>query len=56
MRHAFAEFIKPLEVLTVSTHGRGDLVSGSVKVVADGPLVAPVLGRERIGRTDWEEA
>ena len=36
--------MEPLEVLTVSTHGRGDLVSGSVKVVADGPLVAPVLG------------
>ena len=24
--------------LTISTHGRGDLVSGSVKVVADGPI------------------
>ena len=28
----------PLGVLTISTHGRGDLVSGSVRVVADGPI------------------
>ncbi len=30
--------IAPLGELTISTHGRGDLVSGSVKVVADGPV------------------
>ena len=30
--------MEPLGVLTISTHGRGDLVSGSVKVVSDGPL------------------
>ena len=30
--------IAPLGVLTISTHGRGDLVSGSVKVVSDGPI------------------
>ena len=29
---------EPLGELTISTHGRGDLVSGSVKVVADGPI------------------
>ena len=28
----------PLGVLTISTHGRGDLVSGSVKMVSDGPI------------------
>ena len=28
----------PLGVLTIATHGRGDLVSGSVAVVSDGPL------------------
>ena len=30
--------MEPLGVLTISTHGRGDLVSGSVKVLADGPI------------------
>ena len=30
--------IEPLGELTVSTHGRGPLVTGSVKVVADGPI------------------
>ena len=30
--------MEPLGELTVSTHGRGDLVSGSVKVVSDGPI------------------
>ena len=30
--------MEPLGVLTVSTHGRGELVSGSVKVVAGGPI------------------
>ena len=30
--------MEPLGVLTVSTHGRGALVSGSVKVVSDGPI------------------
>ena len=28
----------PLEELTISTHGRGEVVSGSVKVVSDGPI------------------
>ena len=28
----------PLEELTISTHGRGELVSGSVRVVSDGPI------------------
>ena len=30
--------MEPLGELTISTHGRGDLVKGSVKVVSDGPL------------------
>ena len=30
--------MEPLGVLTVSTHGQGALVSGSVKVLSDGPL------------------
>ena len=30
--------MEPLGVLTISTHGRGALVTGSVKVVSDGPL------------------
>ena len=30
--------IEPLGELTISTHGQGELVSGSVKVTADGPI------------------
>ena len=30
--------IEPLGELTISTHGRGEIVSGSVKVVSDGPI------------------
>ena len=30
--------MEPLGVLTISTHGRGDLVSGSVRVISDGPI------------------
>ena len=30
--------MEPLGALTISTHGRGELVSGSVKVVSDGPI------------------
>ena len=30
--------MEPLGVLTISTHGRGSLVSGSVKVISDGPI------------------
>ena len=30
--------MEPLGVLTISTHGQGELVSGSVKVLSDGPL------------------
>ena len=30
--------MEPLGVLTISTHGRGELVTGSVKVISDGPL------------------
>ena len=30
--------MEPLGVLTISTHGRGELVTGSVKVIADEPI------------------
>ncbi len=30
--------MEPLAELTISTHGRGELVSGSVKVVSEGPI------------------
>ena len=30
--------MEPLSVLTISTHGRGALVSGSVRVVSEGPI------------------
>ncbi len=30
--------MEPLGVLTISTHGRGDLVTGSVKVISEGPI------------------
>ena len=30
--------MEPLGDLTISTHGQGELVSGSVKVVSDGPI------------------
>ena len=30
--------MEPLGELTISTHGQGDLVSGSVKVISDGPI------------------
>ena len=30
--------IEPLRELTISTHGRGEVVSGSVKVLSDGPI------------------
>ena len=30
--------MEPLGVVTISTHGRGDLVTGSVRVVSDGPI------------------
>jgi hypothetical protein len=33
----FAHFANG-EGLTISTHGQGELVSGSVKVVSDGPI------------------
>ena len=45
----------PLGVLTISTHGRGDLVSGSVKVVSDGPIGGglrynlPAIGEAVVG-------
>ncbi|MCY3758427.1 MAG: hypothetical protein OXG96_11955 [Acidobacteria bacterium] len=30
--------MEPLGVLTISTHGRGELVTGSVRVVSEGPV------------------
>ena len=47
--------MEPLSVLTISTHGRGELVSGSVKVVSEGPLGGmlrfdhPALGVAGVG-------
>ena len=34
--------MEPLGELTISTHGRGVVVSGSVKVVSDGPIVGMI--------------
>ena len=47
--------MEPLGVLTISTHGRGELVSGSVRVVSDGPIGGmlrfehPALGVAGVG-------
>ena len=47
--------MEPLGVLTMSTHGRGEIVSGSVKVVSDGPIggmvrfLHPALGVAGVG-------
>ena len=47
--------MEPLGVLTISTHGRGDLVSGSVRVVSEGPIGGmvrfdhPALGVAGVG-------
>ena len=47
--------MEPLGVLTISTHGRGELVSGSVRVVSDGPIGGmlrfehPALGEAVVG-------
>ncbi len=47
--------MEPLGVLTISTHGRGELVSGSVKVVSEGPIGGmlrfehPALGVAGVG-------
>ena len=47
--------MEPLGVLTISTHGRGALVSGSVRVVSEGPIggLAPTPTSEWPG---WEPA
>ena len=45
----------PLGVLTISTHGRGELVSGSARVVSDGPIGGglrynfPAIGEAVVG-------
>ena len=47
--------MEPLGVLTISTHGRGDLVTGSVRVVSEGPIggmlrfAHPALGAAGMG-------
>ena len=47
--------MEPLGVLTISTHGRGELVSGSARVVSDGPIGGmlrfehPALGVTGVG-------
>ena len=47
--------MEPMGVLTISTHGRGALVSGSVRVVSDGPIGGmlrfdhPALGAAGVG-------
>ena len=47
--------MEPLGVLTISTHGRGPLVSGSVRVVSEGPIGGmlrfehPALGVAGVG-------
>ncbi len=47
--------MEPLSLLTISTHGRGEIVSGSVKVVSDGPVggmlrfAHPALGVAGVG-------
>ena len=47
--------MEPLGVLTISTHGQGELVSGSVRVVSDGPIAGmlrfehPALGVAGVG-------
>ena len=47
--------MEPLGVLTISTHGRGGLVSGSARVVSDGPIGGmlrfehPALGVAGVG-------
>ena len=47
--------MEPLGVLTISTHGRGELVSGSARVISDGPIGGmlrfehPALGVAGVG-------
>ena len=47
--------MEPLGVLTISTHGRGEIVSGSVKVISEGPIGGmlrfdhPALGVAGVG-------
>ena len=47
--------MEPLGVLTISTHGRGELVSGSARVVSEGPIGGmlrfehPALGVAGVG-------
>ena len=49
--------MEPLAELTISTHGRGALVSGSVKVVADGPIGGGLrFDIPGIGSPGWEPA
>ena len=53
--------MEPLGELTISTHGRGALVSGSVKVVSDGPIGGmlrfdlPAVGVAGVGVSHYTE-
>ena len=53
--------MEPLGELTISTHGRGALVSGSVKVVSDGPIGGmlrfdlPAIGVAGVGVSHYTE-
>ena len=52
---------RPLGELTISTHGRGELVSGSVKVVSEGPIggvlryALPGIGVTGVGASQLRE-
>ena len=49
--------IEPLGVLTISTHGRGDLLPGSVKVTSDPPSAAFCALASRTSEwPGWESA
>ena len=38
IRSSTTKCLEPLGVLTISTHGRGELVTGSARVVSEGPI------------------
>ena len=50
--------MEPLGALTISTHGRGELVTGSVKVLSDGPIGGmlrfdlPAIGAAVVGASE----
>ena len=49
--------MEPLGVLTISTHGRGELVSGSARVVSEGPIGGMLrFEHPALGVAGWEPA